>query len=426
MDSFLQFIKKFIPKRIFGFFQPYYHLALAYLGAVVYRHPSRELKVVAVTGTKGKSSTVELINKLLEDSGYQTAVMGTIRFKVADEEKPNLYKMSMPGRFFVQRFLRRAVDAGCQYAIIEMTSEGAKLSRHKFIEMDTLIFTNLAPEHIESHGSFENYLKCKLLIRDQLDVSIKEPTYIIANRDDEYADRFLDVIMPEKLTYGLEDAKPYATNERGVLITYKGVSIHSPLVGVFNIYNILAAITYVETQGVPLDKMKKILETYDEIKGRAQKIECGQSFTAVVDYAHTAESLEALYQAFPGNKICVLGNTGGGRDVWKRPKMAEMADKYCSSIYLTNEDPYDEDPLVILEEMKVGITRQVPQVILDRREAIHAALAGASDKDTVLITGKGTDPYIMGPNNTKQKWSDAKVVEEELLKIKNQKSKIKM
>ena len=157
VERLLRFIKKFIPKPLFTFGQPFYHRLLALAAAIVYRFPSRHLTVVAVTGTKGKSSVVEIVNALLEEAGFKTAVLGTVRFKIGDESTPNKYKMTMPGRFFVQSFLRRAVDAGCTHAVIEMTSEGAKQFRHKFIELDALIFTNLTPEHIESHGSFENY-----------------------------------------------------------------------------------------------------------------------------------------------------------------------------------------------------------------------------------------------------------------------------
>ncbi len=150
----------------------------------------------------------------------------------------------------------------------------------------------------------------------------------------------------------------------------------------------------------------------------------GQTFAAVVDYAHTPDSLRAIYEAFPpkeadahgkgGRRICVLGNTGGGRDRWKRPAMGAIAEEYCDLSILANEDPYDEDPRAILDEIAEGFTKKKPRIILDRREAIRAALAEAREGDVVLITGKGTDPYIMGPRGSKEPWSDKRVVEEEL------------
>ncbi|HYF29045.1 MAG TPA: cyanophycin synthetase, partial [Candidatus Paceibacterota bacterium] len=147
-----------------------------------------------------------------------------------------------------------------------------------------------------------------------------------------------------------------------------------------------------------------------------ERIEEGQGFQAVVDYAHTPDSLAALYSAYPGRKICVLGNTGGGRDTWKRPEMGRIADEACDEVILTNEDPYDEDPRAIVEAMAAGMKR-APKIIMDRREAIGAALSLARPGDAVLITGKGTDPYIMEANGKKTPWSDAAVVREELKKL---------
>ena len=179
-----------------------------------------------------------------------------------------------------------------------------------------------------------------------------------------------------------------------------------------------AAIKAAEALGVPLATAASALANLSLIPGRAQIIDIGQNFLAVVDYAHTPDSLEALYSAYgERRKICVLGNTGGGRDTWKRPRMGEIAQKYCDEIILTNEDPYDESPEKIVAEMAAGITTKKPQIILDRRAAIAAALRAAHAGDAVLITGKGTDPFIMGAHGTKVAWSDARVVKEELDKL---------
>ena len=148
-----------------------------------------------------------------------------------------------------------------------------------------------------------------------------------------------------------------------------------------------------------------------------ERIDAGQDFLAVVDYAHTPDSLQALYDAFPNRrKICVLGNTGGGRDTWKRPEMGAIADAECESVILTNEDPYDENPENIVNAMASGMKRK-PRIVMDRRDAIREALSLAKAGDVVLISGKGADPYIMGPHGTKTPWSDATVVREELEKL---------
>ena len=191
----LRIIKKIIPKKLFEIAQPAYHYLLALTGAIVYRFPSRKIKVVAVTGTKGKTSTVEFVNTILEEAGKNTALLGTLRFKIGDESKPNLYKMTMPGRMFVQSFLRKAVNAGCEYVVMEISSEAVKQSRNKFIDLNALIFTNLAPEHIESHGSYEKYVEAKLSIAKQLEKSNKNDKVIIVNSDDKEAEKFLQINM---------------------------------------------------------------------------------------------------------------------------------------------------------------------------------------------------------------------------------------
>ena len=169
-----------------------------------------------------------------------------------------------------------------------------------------------------------------------------------------------------------------------------------------------------EALGVPLAMCAKALAALPRISGRVERIEAGQDFLAIVDYAHTPDSLKALYSAFPNRrKICVLGNTGGGRDVWKRPAMGRIADEACAHVILTNEDPYDEDPRAIVDAMAAGMKR-APEIIMDRRSAIRAALRAARTGDAVLVSGKGTDPFIMGARGTNEPWSDARVGREEL------------
>jgi UDP-N-acetylmuramoyl-L-alanyl-D-glutamate--2,6-diaminopimelate ligase len=430
MDTVLRLIKKLIPKKLFASLQPTYHRMWAWGSAVWYGYPSRKIKVVAITGTKGKSSTTEIVNALLEAGGKKTAMAGTIRFKVGDKVWPNKYKMSVPGRGFIQKFLKQAVDAGCEYAVLEMTSEAAKQYRHKYINYDALIFLNISPEHIESHGGFENYLKAKLSIAHALEDSKKENKTIIANADDKESEKFLNIDVSNKLKFWLKNAEPYTLDHFGSTFTYKNKIFRTHLQGTFNISNILAAITYVQTQGVTLEQIQIGLDKLKEIAGRVQKVTLPaenplskkQNFEVVVDYAHTADSLQKLYSVFKDSrKIGVLGNTGGGRDTWKRPEMAKVANAECSHIILTNEDPYDEDPMKIINDMVPSITTTPYEIIMDRRAAINKAISLAKPGDTVLISGKGTDPYIMEANGKKTPWSDYKVAQEELEKVLAQK-----
>ncbi|MDD5050615.1 MAG: UDP-N-acetylmuramyl-tripeptide synthetase [Candidatus Pacebacteria bacterium] len=424
----ISFLRKIIPRSIFKKLQPIYHYKIALLGAILYRFPSRKIKVVGITGTKGKTTTTELTAKVLEEAGFKVASMGTLQFKIGGDTKRNLYKMTMPGRFFTQKFLHDAVNAGCDWAVIEMTSEGAKQFRHKYIDLDALIVTNISPEHIESHGSYEKYVEAKLSIAHALEHSEKKNRAIIVNKDSAEAEKFLSLNIPRKYPYSLKDAGSHTLGGAGIEFGFNGVRISSPLPGLFNVYNMLGVATFARSQGIETAVIKKALEKVSLVRGRMERVTLPgdvktkkiQDFTVIVDYAHTADSLEKVYQTFgASDKICVLGNTGGGRDKWKRPEMGKIADTYCSQIILTNEDPYDEDPEGIVKEMAKGMIKHHPRIIMDRREAIHSALKDARKGEVVIITGKGTDPYIMEANGAKTPWDDATIVREELTKILN-------
>lgn len=419
MEKILRALEKIIPRKVYKILQPSYHFLLALTGTVLYRHPSRHIYVIGITGTKGKSSTTEFVNAALEGAGKKTAVLSTIRFKVGKDSRPNKFKMTMPGRFFTQKFLRDAVDAGCEYAIIEMTSEGARFFRHFGVELDALIFTNLSPEHIESHGSFEKYKKAKLRLVKRLANSNKPVRLSIANIDNEHAPSFLISPIEKNIGYSLKDVHILNESDKGSTIRWDGKEIHIPLPGKFNISNAIAALTLAREIGIDMEQAKNGIESLSLIRGRVERVEAGQDFTVIIDYAHTDDSLRKLYEAFPtSRKIAVLGSTGGGRDTWKRPVLGKIADEYCDEIIITNEDPYDENPMKIIDEVASGVTQHTPIIIEDRREAIAHAFSLAKKEDTVLISGKGTDPYIMGPNGSKIPWDDATIAREELEKMK--------
>jgi UDP-N-acetylmuramoyl-L-alanyl-D-glutamate--2,6-diaminopimelate ligase len=391
-----------------------YHRSWAWMGAVRYSNPSRELLVLAVTGTKGKSSTTEMLNAIFEEAGKKTVLLNSIRIKIGGRSDPNTMRMSMPGRFFIQRFLSEAHREGCAVAILEMTSEGARQHRQRDIELDGLIFTNLAPEHIESHGSFEAYASAKFEIGKQLGRSRKRPRVIVANADDDESARYLELPVEVSLPFSLSANPPWFSDERGGYFTLDGVKIpvHSP--GEFSLKNALGAATLARAFGIEVRTIARALDKLKHIPGRAELVEGGQDFAVVVDYAHTPDSLEALYEAYGGRrKICVMGATGGGRDTWKRPIMGVIADERCDAVILTNEDPYDENPEEIMRQLARDMKRK-PELIVDRRAAIARGIKLARAGDAVLITGKGTDPCICGPNGSKTPWSDAAVAREEI------------
>jgi UDP-N-acetylmuramoyl-L-alanyl-D-glutamate--2,6-diaminopimelate ligase len=429
MEKILRAGEKMMPKKLYRWGQPIYHYFLALLSAGIYGFPSRKIKVIGVTGTKGKSSTVEIVNAILEEAGHKTALSNTIRFKIGQESKNNKYKMSTPGRFFMQGFLRQAVSAGCEYAVVELTSQSVLQYRHKFIYPDAFVVTNVSPEHIESHGSYENYVEAKVDLIRQLDASHKRNRVLVVNADDKESGHFLTAVGEKvsKKTYSLKDAAPHEIKKDSLIFTFRGTSISSPLSGLFNLYNILAAATLAESlgAGISVDIIKRAIEKFSGIRGRVEKIDEGQDFTVVVDYAHTVDSLQKVYEVFQNSrKICVLGGTGGGRDRWKRKEMGKIANQHCDYIVLTNEDPYDESPMQIINDVAEGVVDETGKrrsdkltVIIDRRAAIADALSHARTGDTVLITGKGTDPYIMGLQGKNIPWSDAEVAREELKKM---------
>ena len=414
-------MKDFIKKLIPSIFLSWYHFLLAFFGAFLYRFPSRELKVIGVTGTKGKSTVVELAGKILEEAGYKVASVSSIKFKIGKKVWKNELKMTMPGRMKLQRFLRKAVSTGCQYAILEVTSEGILQHRQKFIDFDVAVFTNLSPEHIERHGSFKKYREAKGKLFEQC-----KKIHII-NLDDENAEYFFKFSAEKKI--GFPKAKNIQESPIGISFEVQNTKFNLNLLGKFNVSNALAAIGVGLSQGIDLATCQKALAKIKGIPGRME-IVVGKPFRAIVDYAHTPDSLEKVYRALTHQLInssthqliCVLGAAGGGRDKWKRPKMGEIAAKYCDEVILTNEDPYDEDPIKIIKEIAQGIktSRLSPDtyhLILDRRKAIRKALELAKQNDVVIITGKGSEPWMCVGKGRKIPWDDRKIVREEFSKL---------
>jgi len=395
-----QKIKQFIPP----FLLKAYHFKLALLGVLVYRFPgySQKIKIIGVTGTSGKSTTTDLICRILEQAGHKVASFSTVRFKIGKQEWKNELKMTMPGRMKVQKFLRQAINADCQFAVLEVSSEGIRQFRHKFINFDTAVFTNLTPEHIESHGGFENYRNEKLKL-----FKTTKNIHVI-NVDDKNAEYFLQIPAKHKIRFSITDNQKYKLNLR--------------LVGEFNLMNALAALAVVRAYGISEIICKKALENATGIPGRMEKI--SQTPDIIVDYAHTPEQLEAVYKSLDsrlrgndnGKLICVLGSCGGGRDKWKRPVLGEIAKKYCKEIIITNEDPYDENPIDIINQVaeKAGDNAKK---ILDRRQAIKEAIKIAGENDTVIITGKGSEPWMCVANGKKIPWDDREIAKE-LIKTK--------
>lgn len=401
-------LRKYIPNFIVSAF----HFCESLAGALYYGFPSRKIKVIGVTGTNGKSTVVNMIEQIFKEARYKVASSSSIVFRIGDIEEENKMKMTMPGRFVLQKFLKKAVNEKCDYAIIEVTSEGVKQHRHRFINFDVAVITNLSPEHIEAHKGFENYKKAK----GEFFESVKG-THIIGV-DDKNAEYFLSFPAKEKITYGINGgdviAKEIKVDSKGSSFLIGKTKFELKLLCEFNISNALAAISTGLSQNIDLDVCRKGLLKVNQIAGRMEEV-INSPFNVFVDYAFTPNALDKVYNFLKPNNgrlICVLGSCGGGRDKWKRPVLGEIADKYGDVVIVTNEDPYDENPMEIIEQVSKGSPKA--KKILDRREAIKYALKEAKKGDVVVITGKGCEPWICEANGKKVPWDDRKIVKEEL------------
>jgi UDP-N-acetylmuramoyl-L-alanyl-D-glutamate--2,6-diaminopimelate ligase len=420
---------------------------MAFLAAWYYGFPASKMIVIGVTGTSGKTSAIEFISKVLENAGYKVGYTSTAKWKIAEKEVLNNKKMTMLGRFQTHRLLDEMVKAGCQYAIVETTSEGIRQFRTSGIHYDTVIITNLYPEHIEAHGSFENYKSAKLELFKKLANSkhkilngIKIPKISIANFDDEHCYDFLRFKVDQKYLFGINNkadltnsqevrAEQISYSKSGTNFKVKNQDFKLNILGEHNIYNSLIGVCVGLSQNISLPDISSGIALVKKIEGRLEKIEAGQDFTVIVDYAFEPNAVTKLYETIKkfnvlesGKKIIhVFGSTGGGRDKARRPILGKIVAQNADILIITNEDPYDEDPQVIIDDVAKGVETLKIQnskfkiyKILDRREAIKKALSLAQVGDLVLVTGKGSEQAIAVASEQLIPWDDRKVVREEI------------
>ncbi len=441
-------LKKFIPRAALNF----YHKSLAILSAFVYGFPSNKMIVVGVTGTNGKSTTVALIAKVLESGGAGVGATSTVGFKIADKEWLNDKKMTMLGRFQLQKLLKKMAQAGCKYAVLEVSSEGIKQYRHLGINFDYAVFTNLTPEHLESHGGFDNYkrakgelfqhlTKRKKIIKQSLtpssvvtpdDPEVKKTA--IVNIDDKHAEYFLTFSADKKIKFSVKNenadliAKNIQVSTAGTSFEINDKKINLKLIGAFNVENALPAIAVGIEEGIALEKIKQGLESVKVVPGRMEAIDEGQPFSVLVDYAPEPASMGKLYETIilinqstnqPINQIIhVLGSCGGGRDKARRPVLGKMAGKNSDIVVVTNEDPYDDDPMEIIDQVAAGALEVGKKLnenlfkILDRKQAIEKALSLAKQGDLVLVTGKGSEQRMAVAGGKYVEWDDRSIIRE--------------
>lgn len=450
MNTLKQMLKQILPASWFSL----YHRVLSMLAPWIFGHPSKKLMVIGVTGTKGKSTTGNMLWKILTDAGHTVGLSGTLNFRIGNWSELSTYKMTMSGRFQLQRWMHRMLRAGCDVAIIETTSEGIKQWRHLGIHYDICVLTNLTVEHLEAHGGFENYKQAKLdLFRHLARLPVKHihgktiPKVSVVNVDSSaVAEEFLSVGSHTKVRVRTRgDATGNDAGGAGVTLTNaqegldgtryrilaegRGIDGTLPLLGGWNAANAAMAVGVATALGVSPEQAVTALQTMEQLPGRMELINEGQPFRVVVDYAYEPLSLELLYrfwrEKLPKQQrmITLISSTGGGRDVARRPKNGAVAATYCDFVIVTDEDPYDDDPMQIIDQVAAGALQNATYAkkegenlwrILDRREAIVHACALAQAGDVVFLTAKGAEQRMCHSGGRKIPWDDRAVVREVL------------
>ena len=435
-----------IKQKIPDVFKNSYHFVRSNFAVASNGFPAKDMIIVGITGTKGKTSTANFVWSVLHAGGYKAGLISTAIFRFGSNEEINPYHMTMPDVFVIQKTLNKMKGLGIEIVVIEMTSEGMKQFRHLGIPVDIAIFTNLSPEHLPSHkNNFELYKKAKSKLFLALGKKQKKlrgvsiPKTIIANRDSEHCDYYMQFPADKKITYGIHGGDVRATdimNEKtGVSFTANEETFRISIFGAFNVYNALPAIITANIVNIPNEKIKKGLISLAVIPGRMEEINEGQNFTLFVDYAHEPVSVNAILTASkeikqPGSKIIILfGAEGGGRDTKKRLPMAELCARNADYVIVTDVDAYDDDAQKIVDDVStmVELAGKIRNknlfAILDRKDAIAKALSLASAGDIVLITGKGAEQTMI-TNKGPIPWNEREIVRS-LLKESINKSNIK-
>jgi UDP-N-acetylmuramoyl-L-alanyl-D-glutamate--2,6-diaminopimelate ligase len=421
MKEIINFLRKITPKPILLI----YHYFLSFIFALINSFPSKKIIVIGITGTKGKSTVAYLTYFLLKNLGIKTALSSSEFFLIDEKKIENKSRLTMPGRGFLQKFLKQAVENKCEVAVLEISSEGLIQFRHSFIDFDVAVFLNLHPEHIEHHGSYEAYRKAKGKLFKALEKSrgkkylrgTKVKKTIIVNADDFEADYYLSFRAEQKITFGLESSltdsqftlKPsnYKISTKGIEFTLEGKKFSSPLLGKFNLYNLLTGLSIIKALNLPINNLDSALKEFKGLPGRMEILNA-KGFKVVIDYAHTPHSIEEVYKSViellkPKRMLCLIGSAGGLRDKWKRPVIGEIAAKYCNYIVISDEDPFNEDPEEILKAIEMGAKRYLAEyeiekpieIIPDRKKAIYRLIELAEKKDVVITIGKGNESSIV-------------------------------
>ncbi|MFU0784110.1 MAG: UDP-N-acetylmuramoyl-L-alanyl-D-glutamate--2,6-diaminopimelate ligase [Thermoanaerobacterium thermosaccharolyticum] len=372
--------------------------SLAKIASNYYGDPSKQLFLIGVTGTNGKTSVTYMIKSILESQNNKVGLIGTIQNMIGDKVYPT--ERTTPESLDLQRYLRLMVDEGVKYVVMEVSSHSLALNRVDECDFDIAVFTNLTQDHLDFHKTMDDYANAKAKLFRMA------KTACVINIDDDYSSFIIENSNAKVVTYGIKDyayimAKDIKNDIKGAKYTVQIEDIKSDIAlkipGLFSVYNSLAAISVAFILGIPLQSVKMALKDV-KIKGRFEVLDIDAPYNVVIDYAHTPDGLENLMKAFgeydTGRKILLFG-CGGDRDKGKRPKMGEVAGKYADFVIITSDNPRSEDPIQIISEIEMGIknTKCPYKIIENRKEAIKYALSIAKDNDIVILAGKGHETY---------------------------------
>lgn len=372
------------------------------LCAAWYGHPERKMRFVGVTGTNGKTTTATLLKEMLRKTGQRVGLIGTVQYEIGDEILPSPNTTPLTDAYFA--LLAKMAEAQIETVVMEVSSFGLEQYRIGPTHFAAAVFTNLTQDHLDVHGTMENYYLAKRMLFDRCD-------YAVVNANDDYGKRLFKEITCDKITYGVRQhsadsfdamADAVSLDTEGTEFTLhlhgETIPVSMRMTGMFNVSNAVAAIAVGRKIGIPMETMNELLLDYTGVRGRCEVIPTALDFTVICDYAHTPDALEktlaSLRECTVGRLIAVFG-CGGNRDAAKRPKMAAAAAALADFVMVTSDNPRDEDPLAIIQDILEGLKDSgVPyQTEPDRAEAIYLAMKQAKTGDVVLLAGKGHEDY---------------------------------
>ena len=389
------------------------------LCAAWFDHPEKKLKIIGVTGTNGKTTISNVIKNIFMKNGIKTGLIGTICNEIGDETVHT--DNTTPMAFDYMCLLDKMVKAGCKYAVMEVSSFGLVQHRIGPTHFDMGIFTNLTQDHLDYHKTMENYYQAKKMMFDECD-------YALINTDDEYGRRIFSEISCKKERYGISseadyyaDAIKIKSDGTSFWYCYNGKSqlVNMKKTGMINVSNVTAAISVCLKAGLPIEDILKAVSEYNGVKGRCEIIPTGRDFTVICDYAHTPDAVENILKSVreytEGRLICLFG-CGGNRDAKKRPLMAKAAAKFADRLIITSDNPRDEIPEAIIDDILAGLKdSEIPfDVVVDRTKAIHHSLKIAEKGDIIVLAGKGHEDYQVLPGNEHIHFDEREIVSEGL------------